>query len=77
MDELVVDFAVLEDVEAEMRAVVRELDDLRSMLHDKVLPMIHDWTGEAAEVFGRLYEQWQQAAADVNLLSSLSCISSL
>jgi WXG100 family type VII secretion target len=67
MGELVVDFAVLEDAESEMRAVVRELDELRSMLHDRVLPMIQDWTGEAAEAFGGVYEQWQQAAADVNL----------
>ncbi len=39
MDKLVVDFAVLEGAESEMRRVVREIDDLRSMLHDKILPM--------------------------------------
>jgi WXG100 family type VII secretion target len=67
VDKLVVDFAVLEGAESEMRRVVREIDDLRSMLHDQILPMTQQWTGAAAEAFGQVYELWQQAAADINL----------
>jgi 6 kDa early secretory antigenic target len=67
MDKLIVDFAVLEGAESEMRTVVHEIDDLRSMLHDKILPVTQQWTGAAAEAFGRAYELWQQAAADINL----------
>lgn len=52
VDKLVVDFAVLEGAESEMRRVVREIDDLRWMLHDKILPMTQQWTGAAAEAFG-------------------------
>ena len=67
MDQLVVDFRVLEDVESAIRAVVSEIDDLRAILHDKILPITQQWTGDAAEGFGRAYELWQQAATDVNL----------
>lgn len=67
MDRLVVDFRVLEDVESAIRTLVSELDELRVTLHDEILPMTQQWTGDAAEAFGRYYELWQQAAADINL----------
>lgn len=67
MAQLIVDFGVLEDAESAIRTVVSEIDDLRVTLHDKILPMTQQWTGEAAEAFGRDYELWQQAAADINL----------
>ena len=66
MSRLVVDFAVLEEVEAEMRKVVSELDELRVSLHNGVLPMIQQWSGAAAESFMRYYDEYQQAAADIN-----------
>jgi WXG100 family type VII secretion target len=66
MSRLVVDFAVLEEVEAEMRKVVSELDQLRVTLHDGVLPMIQQWSGAAAELFNRDYEEYQKASADIN-----------
>jgi WXG100 family type VII secretion target len=65
--QLVVDFKVLEDVESAIRTVVSEIDDLRVTLQDKILPLTQRWAGEAAEAFGRDYELWQQAAADINL----------
>ena len=66
MGQLVVDFKVLEDVESAIRTLVSEIDDIRATLHDKILPITRQWTGEAAEGFRRDYEKWQQAAADVN-----------
>jgi hypothetical protein len=54
VDKLIVDFAVLEGAESEMRTVVQELDDLRSMLHDKILPVTQQWTGAPLRRSGEL-----------------------
>ncbi|MEU0335833.1 WXG100 family type VII secretion target [Streptomyces sp. NPDC006193] len=64
-DRIIVSFAALRELAAELEDILKKLNDSLEELHDRVVPVVLSWEGEAREVFVDKLDEWDRSAQDL------------
>ncbi|MGV9313096.1 WXG100 family type VII secretion target [Streptomyces sp. NPDC003691] len=62
---ITVSFADLFELAAELEDIVAKLNSSLDDLHDRVVPVVLAWEGEAREVFVEKLDEWDRSAQDL------------
>lgn len=62
---ITVSFATLHELAAELEDILKKLNDSLDDLHDRVVPVVLSWKGEAREVFVDKLDEWDRSAQDL------------
>lgn len=62
---ITVSFATLRELAAELEDILRKLNGSLDDLHDRVVPVVLSWEGEAREVFVDKLDEWDRSAQDL------------
>ncbi|WP_086736615.1 WXG100 family type VII secretion target [Streptomyces glaucescens] len=64
-DRITVSFATLRELTAELEDILKKLNGSLDDLHDRVVPVVLSWKGEAREVFVEELDEWDRSARDL------------
>lgn len=62
---ITVSFATLRELAAELEDILKKLNGSLDDLHDRVVPVVLSWKGEAREVFVDKLDEWDRSAEDL------------
>ncbi|MEU0120040.1 MULTISPECIES: WXG100 family type VII secretion target [Streptomyces] len=62
---ITVSFATLRELAAELEDILKKLNGSLDDLHDRVVPVVLSWEGEAREVFVEKLDEWDRSAQDL------------
>ncbi|MEU0174110.1 WXG100 family type VII secretion target [Streptomyces massasporeus] len=62
---ITVSFATLRELAAELEDILKKLNSGLDDLHDRVVPVVLSWEGEAREVFVDKLDEWDRSAQDL------------
>ncbi|MBL3669298.1 WXG100 family type VII secretion target [Streptomyces sp. M2CJ-2] len=62
---ITVSFTTLRELAAELEDILKKLNDSLDDLHDRVVPVVLSWEGEAREVFVDKLDEWDRSAQDL------------
>lgn len=62
---ITVSFAILRELAAELEDILKKLNGSLDDLHDRVVPVVLSWEGEAREVFVDKLDEWDRSAQDL------------
>ncbi|MFF8018923.1 WXG100 family type VII secretion target [Streptomyces sp. NPDC007929] len=62
---IIVSFATLHELAAELEDILKKLNSSLDDLHDRVVPVVLSWEGEAREVFVDKLDEWNRSAQDL------------
>ncbi|MDH6227824.1 WXG100 family type VII secretion target [Streptomyces sp. MJP52] len=62
---ITVSFATLSELAAELEDILKKLNSSLDDLHDRVVPVVLSWEGEAREVFVDKLDEWDRSAQDL------------
>jgi WXG100 family type VII secretion target len=62
---IAVSFATLRELAAELEDILKKLNGSLDDLHDRVVPVVLSWEGEAREVFVEKLDEWDRSAQDL------------
>jgi WXG100 family type VII secretion target len=62
---ITVSFATLRELAAELEDILKKLNGSLDDLHDRVVPVVLSWEGEAREVFVDKLDEWDRSAQDL------------
>ncbi|MCM1943454.1 WXG100 family type VII secretion target [Streptomyces sp. G3] len=64
-DRITVSFATLHELAADLEDILKKLNGRLDELHDRVVPVVLSWKGEAREVFVDKLDEWDRSAQDL------------
>ncbi|MEU3936115.1 WXG100 family type VII secretion target [Streptomyces sp. NPDC029044] len=64
-DHITVSFATLRELAADLEDILKKLNGSLDDLHDRVVPVVLSWEGEAREVFVDKLDEWDRSAQDL------------
>jgi WXG100 family type VII secretion target len=64
-DRVTVSFATLRELATELEDILKKLNGSLDDLHDRVMPVVLSWEGEAREVFVDKLDEWDRSAQDL------------
>ncbi|MER6325258.1 WXG100 family type VII secretion target [Streptomyces coelicoflavus] len=64
-DRITVSFATLHELAADLEDILKKLNGRLDELHDRVVPVVLSWKGEAREVFVDKLDEWDRSAEDL------------
>ncbi|MFD5235095.1 WXG100 family type VII secretion target [Streptomyces tendae] len=64
-DRITVSFAALHELAADLEDILKKLNGRLDELHDRVVPVVLSWKGEAREVFVDKLDEWDRSAQDL------------
>lgn len=62
---ITVSFTTLSELAAELEDILKKLNGSLDALHDRVVPVVLSWEGEAREVFVEKLDEWDRSAQDL------------
>ncbi|MET9391166.1 WXG100 family type VII secretion target [Streptomyces sp. NPDC006624] len=62
---ITVSCATLRELAAELEDILKKLNSSLDDLHDRVVPVVLSWEGEAREVFVDKLDEWDRSAQDL------------
>ncbi|MEU9589302.1 WXG100 family type VII secretion target [Streptomyces sp. NPDC048219] len=64
-DHITVSFATLRELAVDLEDILKKLNESLDDLHDRVVPVVLSWKGEAREVFVDKLDEWDRSAQDL------------
>jgi len=64
-DHITVSFATLRELATELEDILKKLNGRLDDLHDRAVPIVLSWEGEAREVFVDKLDEWDRSAQDL------------
>ncbi|MEU6522992.1 WXG100 family type VII secretion target [Streptomyces sp. NPDC046924] len=62
---ITVSFTTLRELATELEDILKKLNGSLDDLHDRVVPVVLSWEGEAREVFVDKLDEWDRSAQDL------------
>lgn len=60
-----VSFAALQELAGDLEDILKKLNSKLDGLHDRVVPVVLSWEGEARDVFVDKLDEWDRSAQDL------------
>ncbi|KOT35313.1 hypothetical protein ADK41_25520 [Streptomyces caelestis] len=64
-DHISVSFTTLSEIAVELEDILKQLNEKLDDLHDRVVPVVLSWEGQAREVFVDKLDEWDRSAQDL------------
>ncbi|MCD7440412.1 WXG100 family type VII secretion target [Streptomyces lincolnensis] len=64
-DHISVSFSTLQELAAELEDILKHLNGKLDDLHDRAVPVVLSWKGEARDVFVDKLDEWDRSAQDL------------
>ncbi|MFD5447338.1 WXG100 family type VII secretion target [Streptomyces sp. NPDC127100] len=64
-DHISVSFGTLRELAVELEDILKKLNEKLDDLHDRVVPVVLSWEGQAREVFVDKIDEWDRSAQDL------------